>query len=329
MAGKTILVVDDSPTVRKLLKGELGKRAYDVLVAEDGQQALQLAADKSPDLIISDINMPGMDGWEFCWSVRKHEKLRYVPFIFLSDRDEISDRVRGLEIGAEDYITKPFQVEDLIGRMEVVMSRRRDKGAGRDPGATLTGMLNTFNLPDLLQNINMLGKSGVLEIRRDDMAQVFIVKGEVVNAQVGSLTGRKAFFRIVTWKDGVFEFKEVVPRVAGVFQENTIKLILNGLKQEDEIGKMRKTLPGDDDHLLINFTDAFFSYNFDQKTREFLDLIQQHGVVRNIVDASPLEDLKVYKALSLLLSAGVLRVAAAPPGGSPEGGGGEAPPDRA
>lgn len=311
MPGKLILVVDDSATIRKLLKGELTKRTYEVLTADDGQQGLACAVEKKPDLIISDINMPGMDGWEFCWSVRKHEQLRRTPFVFLSDRDEISDRVRGLEIGAEDYITKPFQVDDLIGRMEVVLSRRKGTAPVRDLETSLSGQLNTFNLPDLLQNINMLGKSGVLEIRRDDMAQVFIQKGEVINARVGPIDGKKALFRILSWKDGVFEFKECVPSAGAVFQENTIKLILNGLKQEDEIGKIRKSLPADEQPLLINFNDSFFAYNFDQKTREFLELIQQHRTMRAIVDASPLEDLKVFKALALLLSADVLRTAEA------------------
>lgn len=311
MPDKRILVVDDSPTVRRLLNGELSKRGYEVLSADDGQQGLATAIADSPDLIISDINMPGMDGWEFCWHVRKHEQLRQIPFVFLSDRDEISDRVRGLEIGAEDYITKPFVVEDLIGRMEVVMSRKKVNSDAEETTleSSLSGQLNTFNLPDLLQNINMLGKSGVLEITRDANAKVFIQKGECVNAEVGAVTGKKAFFRILTWKDGSFAFRECVPQTDSVFEENTIKLILNALKQEDEIGKLRQQLPDDETPLLINFNDSFFSYNFDQKTRDFLELVQKHRTLRAIVDASPLEDLKVFKALSLLLGSKVLRVA--------------------
>jgi CheY-like chemotaxis protein len=309
MPDKTILVVDDSSTVRKLLKGELTKRGYLVLSAEDGEEGLATAIDTAPNLIISDINMPGMDGWEFCWHVRKHEDLRSIPFVFLSDRDEISDRVRGLEIGAEDYITKPFQVDDLIGRMEVVMSRTVKPAEGPNLESSLAGQLNTFNLPDLLQNINMLGKSGVLEIKRDEVAKVYIQKGEVINADAGAVSGKKAFFRILTWKEGTFTFRECVPNAPSVFQENTIKLILNALKQEDEISKLRRGLPRDEDPLLINFNDSFFSYNFDQKTRDFLELVQKHRALRQIVDASPLEDLKVYKALSLLLSADVLRIA--------------------
>jgi CheY-like chemotaxis protein len=306
--GKKILVVDDSETIRTLLKGELAKRGYSVFTAENGSEGMKRAVEVGPDLVISDINMPEVDGWEFCWLVRKNEKTRHIPVIFLTDRDEVSDRVRGLEIGAEDYITKPFQIQELINRMETVMLRRRSATAGPSAQTTLMGQLNQFNLPDLLQNINMLSKSGALEIRRNDVARIYVQAGEVVNAEIGPLKGKKAFYRMLTWKDGIFEFKEFLPNAPKAFHENTIKLILDGLKQEDEIHRLRKTFPGDEYLVLINFNDEFFKYSFNQDTRNFLNLIQENQTVGRILDASPLEDLTVFKALAVLQSAGLLRV---------------------
>jgi DNA-binding response OmpR family regulator len=304
---KRILVVDDSDTIRTLLTGELSKRNFAVTAAENGAEGLKVAIDETPDLIISDINMPEMDGWEFCWRVRKHEATRSIPFLFLTDRDEVSDRVRGLEIGAEDYITKPFQVQALVDRLETVLLKRRPT-VGPSPETSLMGQLNQFNLPDLLQNINMLSKSGALEIRRDNVARIFVQTGEVINAQVGEVMGKKAFYRMLCWKDGIFEFKEFVPKVPKAFKENTIKLILDGLKQEDEINRLRKTFPSDEDSILINFNDEFFSYNFNTETRNFLNLIQEKRVLAQILDGSPMEDLKVFKALALLKNTGILRV---------------------
>lgn len=304
---RRILVVDDSETIRTLLIGELSKRNFQVTAAENGAEGLEKAIEGAPDLIISDINMPEIDGWEFCWRVRKHEATRAIPFLFLTDRDEVSDRVRGLEIGAEDYITKPFQIQDLVDRMETVMLRHRSP-VGPSPETSLMGQLTQFNLPDLLQNINMLSKSGALEIRRDDVARIFVQGGEVINAQVGEIMGKKAFYRMLGWKDGIFEFKEFAPKVPKVFRQNTIKLILDGLKQEDEINHFRKTFPREEDAILINFNDEFFSYNFNNETRNFLNLIQEKRTVTGILDGSPLEDLKVYKALALLQNTGILRV---------------------
>jgi DNA-binding response OmpR family regulator len=308
--GKKILVVDDSDTIRTLLKGELTKRNYVVVSAENGSEGLKKAVETLPDLIISDINMPEVDGWEFCWLVRKNEKTRHIPVIFLTDRDEVSDRVRGLEIGAEDYITKPFQIQELVNRMETVMLRRKSAASGPGAETTLMGQLTQFNLPDLLQNINMLSKSGALEIRRNHVARIYVQSGEVVNAEIGPLKGKKAFYRMLTWKDGIFEFKEFMSNTPKAFRENTIKLILDGLKQEDEIHRVRQAFPADDTLILINFNDEFFRYNFNQETRSFLNLIQENQTVERILDASPLEDLKVCKALAVLANAGILRMKA-------------------
>lgn len=308
-AKKTILVVDDSMTIRRLLKGELTKRGYEVISAENGADGLKTAVEMKPDIIISDINMPQMDGWEFCWRVRKNQDIRYIPFIFLTDRDEISDRVRGLEIGAEDYITKPFQIQDLVDRMETVIHRRKTTEKVPRLESSLMGQLNQFNLPDLLQNINMLSKSGALEIKRDIIAKIFVQKGEVINATLGdAMSGRKAFYRVLTWKDGYFEFKEFVPKVEKAFAENTIKLILNGLKQADEIGKLKDTIPDGSARLQINFDDNFFKFPFNDEARKFLDLVQEHQVFSKVLDASPMEDLKVIKAVNLLVSHNILRV---------------------
>jgi DNA-binding response OmpR family regulator len=306
---RTILVVDDSMTVRRLLKGELSKRGYEVLSAENGAQGLESAIELQPDIIISDINMPQMDGWEFCWRVRKHQDTRYIPFLFLSDRDEVSDRVRGLEIGAEDYITKPFNIQDLVDRMETVLERRVTSETLPDLESSLMGQLIQFNLPDLLQNINMLSKSGALEIRRDRIARIFVQKGEVINASLGeAITGRKAFYRVLGWKDGYFEFKEFVPKVEKVFAENTIKLILSGLKQADEIAKFQSRMPDGNDRLIINFDDNFFNFPFNDEAKRFLDLVQEHQQFQKILDASPMEDLTVLKAVDLLLSHNILRI---------------------
>ena len=307
-SGKKILVVDDSETIRTLLKGELTKRGLSILTAANGAEGMKVAVDQQPDLIISDINMPEIDGWEFCWRIRKNEATRAIPVIFLTDRDEVSDRVRGLEIGAEDYITKPFQINELVSRLETVMLRTRTSSPGPGLETALMGRLNQFNLPDLLQNINMLSKSGALEIKRDNVARIFVQAGEVVNAEIGTIRGKKAFYRMLTWRDGIFEFKEFNPNVQKAFKENTIKLILDGLKQEDEINRMRQEFPNDDDQVLINFNDEFFSYNFNQETRNFLNLIQEKRILGEIMDSTPLEDLKVFKALAVLKNAAILRV---------------------
>ena len=116
----TILVVDDEPSIIEILRYNLEKANFSVLVARDGEQALQLANARQPDLIVLDLMLPGIDGLEVCRSLRKEDN---IPIIMLTARDEEIDRVVGLELGADDYVVKPFSTRELIARIKSVLRR--------------------------------------------------------------------------------------------------------------------------------------------------------------------------------------------------------------
>ncbi len=120
MTQKKILVVDDDPHIREVIGFALEKAEMSVTMANDGKQALLSYNDSPADLIVLDINMPEMDGLECCREIRKTSE---VPILFLSSRDEEIDRILGLEIGGDDYVTKPFSPRELIARINVILKR--------------------------------------------------------------------------------------------------------------------------------------------------------------------------------------------------------------
>ncbi len=117
---KTILVVDDKANIRAMVRDYLTEQNYRVIVAENGQQALYTARQEKPDLILLDIMMPKMDGYEFLQAYRKE---RNTPVILLTARLEETDKVLGLELGADDYVTKPFGMRELFARIRAVLRR--------------------------------------------------------------------------------------------------------------------------------------------------------------------------------------------------------------
>jgi len=125
---KTILVVDDKVSLRKLLQQYLTQEGFRVVVAENGQGALFVARQERPELILLDIMMPKMGGYEF---MRVYTKERDTPIILLTAKVDESDKVLGLELGADDYVTKPFSLRELTARIRAVL-RRLDKHAPRD-----------------------------------------------------------------------------------------------------------------------------------------------------------------------------------------------------
>jgi two-component system alkaline phosphatase synthesis response regulator PhoP len=120
-----ILVVDDEPSVRDLLAYNLRKARYDVLLAADGRTALRLAREEQPDLIVLDLMLPQVDGLDVCRELRRAST---VPIIMLTALGEETDRVVGLEVGADDYLTKPFSLRELMARIKAVLRRARLEG---------------------------------------------------------------------------------------------------------------------------------------------------------------------------------------------------------
>lgn len=122
-----ILMVDDTPANLKLLSGMLKGRGYKVRAAVSGQLALEAAQQEPPDLILLDINMPEMDGYETCRRLKDDAKLKEIPVIFLSALTETMDKVKAFGAGGVDYITKPFQFEEVEARVETHLELRRQK----------------------------------------------------------------------------------------------------------------------------------------------------------------------------------------------------------
>ncbi len=131
-----ILVVDDEAKIVKLAKDYLENGSFRVRTAADGVTALAIARQEKPDLIVLDLNLPGMDGLDVCRTLRRESD---VPIIMLTARIEETDRLIGLELGADDYITKPFSPRELVARVRVVL--RRVQGGNRTPGLIVAGDL--------------------------------------------------------------------------------------------------------------------------------------------------------------------------------------------
>jgi two-component system, OmpR family, alkaline phosphatase synthesis response regulator PhoP len=117
---KTILVVDDEPKITQLVRDYLERAGFDVLVAYDGKKALSLAKTEKPDMVVLDLGLPQLDGLDF---TREFRKVSNAPIIMLTARSDESDKLIGLELGADDYMTKPFSPKELVARVRVVFRR--------------------------------------------------------------------------------------------------------------------------------------------------------------------------------------------------------------
>jgi two-component system OmpR family response regulator len=124
MPARKILVVDDEKKIAEIVRAYLEREHYQVLVAYDGKTALELARRQSPDLILLDLMLPEISGWDVCRILRQESE---VPIIMLTARDDTTDKIVGLELGADDYVTKPFDSKELVSRVKAVLRRTEGK----------------------------------------------------------------------------------------------------------------------------------------------------------------------------------------------------------
>ena len=123
MANEKILVVDDEEHIAELISYNLTSNGYKVVIANNGIDAVKLAIEKKPSFILLDLMIPGKDGYDVCKDVRSNSEIRNTPIIMLTAKSEEVDKILGLELGADDYITKPFSVRELLARVKAVLRR--------------------------------------------------------------------------------------------------------------------------------------------------------------------------------------------------------------
>ena len=234
---KKILIVDDNKTVRTLLSINLRKENFEVLEAENGVEGLDVVNEQMPDLVISDIIMPQMDGFEFCKQVRTTSKVPMVPFMFLTSIDQVATELRGLRTGADDYLIKSnIKKEELVGKVQAMLNKANEyKQAEKEMQDGLYGKFSDLSLVDVLQLLIMNKKTGVLTITRDsEKAELYFDDGKMLHAEYKKVVGEEAVYNLGEWKEGVFRFERTEVQVTPTIHTVTMNLLMEYCRITDE-----------------------------------------------------------------------------------------------
>lgn len=309
-----LLIVDDNALIRRVVYDFFMPRGYRVDAADDGTTALEHLDLQTPDVIIADILMPSMDGWRFFEEVRNRDETAETPFIFLTTEKELPKRLHGYRLGAEDYITKPFEIEELHARVEVIIKRYRALlAARRGEDSLLSGSLEHMGMADLIQFHAMGGKDGVIRIDHGkSIGFIHIFQGEIVHASVGGVTGTKALYRMLGWEKAVFR----VSTSNGIPKEKTMagsanNILMDGLVSLDEWKRWEGNLPSGNTVLTIaaDARERLGERKVGPVEYDVLKRSKKGCTLGNILDQSSQPDGAVACAICTLLDTGVLKIA--------------------
>ena len=206
MASK-ILVVDDEAHLRRVVSLYLQARHYDVETAENGLDAIHKVSVDRPDLIIADIGMPGLDGYELCSRLRRDTATRTIPFIFLTARDQDTDRIKARKIGSDDYLTKPCPLDQLAEHVETMIDRIEQAKKIPLDRIGLSGQLDEVNVLDLIQMLELDQKTGALVLSHGERTGTLYFKnGTIIDADIRSPKREEPLFVLLGWKAGRYLF---------------------------------------------------------------------------------------------------------------------------
>jgi DNA-binding response OmpR family regulator len=231
---RQVLVVDDNAVFRGFLRGLLEGQGFTVYEAGDGEAGLALALEKRPWLILTDIRMPGDDGFEFCRKVRSHSLIRQTPLLFLSGWDDYRARYQGLELGADDFVSKETPVRELLIRIQLTLKRYMMLGRRGTPGPGMEGEIEVIGAPGVLQMCHLTRLTGVLMAEANARRMIIRFReGEIVGASGDGRAGADAVYAFLAWEEGRFRFApgdEHGERIGRSFAE----LVLEGCRRLDE-----------------------------------------------------------------------------------------------
>jgi CheY-like chemotaxis protein len=248
--------------------------------------------------------------------LKDHPEWASIPIVFLASDKAIEDKVRGLELGVEDYLTKPIFVRELLARVNLLLQKRsqeritnpRYSSGGR---TRFAGSISDMAVVDLLQTIEVSRKSGLARVLHGLQTATFWFRdGQIVDALLGKLEGEEAIYRMLVWSEGTFEV-EFGP-ASGVVREQTITaatqaLLMEGMRRVDEWGRLLEQLPALDTIFEVDRSVLLERLGeIPDELNGILRLVDGHRTVLELVDASPFEDLSTLSTISKLYFEGLL-----------------------
>ncbi len=242
-AGVSVLLVDDSVSMRIELGDALRSRGLRVRVADNGLVALSAALKRPPDIILTDVEMPEMDGWTFVRTLRARPSLASIPIVFLTRLSDDMSRLRGYRLGVDDYLPKTMPPAEIIARVQGVLTRRRQVPASPGEAAVvggLRGRLEHVRLGSLLAFLESERRSGALQLSKGgDAATMYLEQGtlEFVDNLGPYSHPHDRVFSLLSWTRGEFEFTADAPLPEAAGEQPTTPLtylLMEHARREDE-----------------------------------------------------------------------------------------------
>jgi CheY-like chemotaxis protein len=287
----------------------LKKAGFTVTTAIHGKDALEKLQISKPDLVLTNTHLPELDGFELCRILKQDSRFGGIPFIFFTGEKSVAFRLKGLELGANDFLIPPIYMQELVMRVRVAVQRKdKERLESGDEKAGFSGNLMDMGVVDLVQTFELGRKTGVIKLEGGGGGSIYLREGKVLDAQLGRMSGENAFYRMLNIQSGKFEliFGPVDrPEAIGV---STQGLLMEGMRRWDEWARLVEQLPPLDSVFEVDYQKlAARLFEIPDEIDLLLRLLDGKRTLGQVVEDAEMEDLASLGAISKLYFAGMIR----------------------
>ncbi len=314
MAKQHLLLVDGDAKSLRVMEVSLKKAGFQVTTAIHGKDALEKVQISLPDLVLSEARMPEMDGFELCKVLKADERFRHIPFVFLTSQKAVESKVKGLETGAEDYLTKPIYIKEVVTRVRMILTKvEKERFEKKEQRAGFAGNLSDMGVVDLVQTFEIGRKTGTIQILGERQGTVFFKEGRVIDAELGRLRGENAFYRMLNTFEGQFEVSFAVVDRGDRIEVSTQGLLMEGMRRLDEWGRMLEQLPPLETVFELDYGQlADRLAEIPDEVNGLLRLFDGRRTLQRVVEDSDFEDLAALGIISKLFFEGLIKEVGTP-----------------
>ena len=329
-----ILVVDDDPDNRAMIGHFLTNWGFAVDDAKNGKIALEKVKASPPSLVLLDLEMPEMDGFETCERLKTDPDTEWIPVIIFTGLEKMPHRIRGFRHGADDYVVKTVEPDELRTRIDLVLKRTKryatlaaapvpvevsdspapvgptgdDESAGPDVAVTLSLSLSRVSFPEAMRLVLAQGKNGIANLTNGDRSgSVHIHEGAVIHASVGEEKGSEAFYELALWKTGKLDFQDADPGSEKTILTSTRNLLVEASRRSDAWSSISSKVKSFD---LIPKWIPLSSESIRLTSSDWavLRLVDGRRTIREIVNEIKTDIFEAGRVVYSLLTVGVLRL---------------------
>lgn len=308
-----VLIVDNDPLLALFLKLHFAEIGIETEIAGDGSEALEKIDKFDADIILSEITLPITDGYELRKKLLDNPDTVNIPFIFLTGKKELSDQIKGFRMGINDYVCKPFEINDLIQRIQQAIEHA-NKFRKFKTEVDFAGNLSQLPWTDILQLIELNIKTGELQffsLNEDQIGKAIFSDGRLINAEFDHLVGEEAFFSLMMISEGFFEFFSKSIDSSPLIKSNNTSILMQGSQMKEHYRMLIQLLP--DLSVNVKLTtdtipDKIKKTTADPLLRKILSLIDNKHPVQSILQSGVMSRIRAASILLNLIKNGLLEI---------------------